>query len=113
MPVIGARTAGLVVASRLSEDVKTTVCILEVGQNLVETPEMFKDHNASMNDRVERFNTVPQPGIKNRSIYHQRGKTVEGTSSTDDLSNDRGHADDYDGEMLATGEIDVSRSTTS
>ncbi|KAF5355513.1 hypothetical protein D9758_006414 [Tetrapyrgos nigripes] len=118
--VVGAGTAGLVVASRLSEDVNTTVCILERGQNLVETPEMYipglRTRNAFMNDRTERFNTVPQPGIKNRSIYHPRGKTVGGTSSTnslifgrfvqnalpvldektDDLSNDRGHTDDYD-----------------
>ncbi len=97
--VVGSGSGGSVVASRLSEDPKTQVCLLEAGgpdkSILIHAPIGVaailprKMYNWA-------FETVPQPGLKGRKGYQPRGKTLGGSSSINAMLYVRGHPGDYD-----------------
>ena len=97
--VVGGGSGGAVVASRLTEDPKIQVCLLEAGgpdkSILIHAPIGI----AAMLPR--KFNnwayqTVPQPGLKGRKGYQPRGKTLGGSSSINAMLYVRGHPNDYD-----------------
>lgn len=98
--VIGAGTAGPVVASRISENPNVTVAILEAGGE--NTNDMSRMAGAFprvwRTDYDWQYNTVEQPGLNNRTIYHPRGRVVGGSSAINIGAWLRGVAQDYEWE---------------
>ena len=95
--VVGAGSAGSVLANRLSENSKAHVLVLEaggteIGPN-VENPSMWFTLLGSPIDWG--YNTVPQPGLNNRVIYEPRGKIIGGTSQLYLMMHIRGNSEDY------------------
>ena len=97
--VVGGGSAGCVVASRLTEDPGTSVCLLEAGGDtddwLVDTPAAFFMMVASPIHNWH-FNTVPQRALDGRRGYQPRGKGLGGSSAINAMVYIRGHRSDYD-----------------
>ena len=97
--VVGAGSAGCVIASRLSEDPSIRVCLLEAGgpdkSVLIHAPAGLA---AMLPTKINNYGyqTVPQPGLNGRRGYQPRGKTLGGSSSINAMLYVRGHRHDYD-----------------
>lgn len=96
--IIGAGSAGCVLANRLSKDSKNQVLVLEAGgpdSNLnIHIPGAYTKVHKSKEDWG--FWTEPQEHVMNRKIYLPRGKTLGGCSSTNAMAYVRGNKADYD-----------------
>ncbi|MDE1949599.1 MAG: GMC family oxidoreductase N-terminal domain-containing protein, partial [Burkholderiales bacterium] len=97
--VVGAGSAGAVLAGRLSEDPATRVLLLEAGP----PDTSFWIHlpigygKTMWSPAVNwRFETDPDPNMNGRRIYWPRGKTLGGSSSINGLIYIRGQREDYD-----------------
>jgi choline dehydrogenase len=97
--IVGAGSAGCVLANRLTADGKHSVLLLEAGPkdtNLwIHVPlgygKLFKAKTVNW-----MYQTEPEPGLDGRSIFQPRGKVLGGSSSINGLLYVRGQHEDYD-----------------
>ncbi|MEM9684485.1 MAG: GMC family oxidoreductase N-terminal domain-containing protein, partial [Pseudomonadota bacterium] len=98
--VVGAGSAGCVLANRLTEDPKTSVLLLEAGgkdSNMwIHIPAGFTK-TMSMPGVNWLFDSEPEPSSGNRPIPIPRGRVLGGSSSINGMLYVRGHRLDYDG----------------
>jgi len=97
--IVGAGSAGCVLANRLSEDAGTSVCVLEAGPKdwhpYIHLPAGFIKtfHMKGINWAYQQ---EPGPWTGGRSIYAPRGKTLGGSSSINGHIYNRGQRQDFD-----------------
>ncbi len=97
--IVGAGSAGCVLANRLSADGKHSVLLLEAGpkdSNLwIHVPlgygMLFKEKTVNW-----MYQTEPEPGLNGRQVFQPRGKVLGGSSSINGLLYVRGQHEDYD-----------------
>src|SRR3981189_238307 len=97
--IVGAGSAGCVLANRLSADGKHSVLLLEAGPkdtNLwIHWPlgygKLFKEKSVNW-----MYQTEPEPGLNGRQVFQPRGKVLGGSSSINGLLYVRGQHEDYD-----------------
>ncbi|CAA9502662.1 MAG: Oxidoreductase, GMC family [uncultured Solirubrobacteraceae bacterium] len=96
--IVGAGSAGCVLANRLSEDPGTRVLLLEAGgpdrSPNIKIPAAFAKQFRTKLDWD--FTTEPEPDVDNRSLYIPRGKSLGGSSSMNAMLYVRGRPLDYD-----------------
>src|SRR5204863_188935 len=96
--IVGAGSAGCVLANRLSEDAITSVCVLEAGPRdwhpYIHLPAGFIKtfHMKGINWAYQQ---EPGPWTGGRSIYAPRGKTLGGSSSINGHIYNRGQRQDF------------------
>lgn len=98
--VVGAGTAGCVLATRLSADPETTVLLVEAGpaadRNLLVRLPLGVGLLPNRTDLSWNYQTEPEPELDGRRIDVPRGRLVGGTGSINGSTHVRAHRLDYD-----------------
>jgi choline dehydrogenase len=97
--IVGAGSAGCVLANRLTADGKHSVLLLEAGPSdtnpWIHVPlgygRLFKEKAVNW-----MYQTEPEPGLNGRNVFQPRGKVLGGSSSINGLLYVRGQHEDYD-----------------
>ena len=97
--IVGAGSAGCVLANRLSADGRHSVLLLEAGPKdtnvWIHVPlgygRLFKEKTVNW-----MYQTEPEPGLDGRTVFQPRGKVLGGSSSINGLLYVRGQHEDYD-----------------
>ena len=97
--IVGAGSAGCVLANRLTADGKHSVLLLEAGPEdshlWIHIPlgygRLFKEKAVNW-----MYQTEPEPGLNGRNVFQPRGKVLGGSSSINGLLYVRGQHEDYD-----------------
>ena len=97
--IVGAGSAGCVLANRLTADGKYSVLLLEAGPEdshlWIHIPlgygRLFKEKAVNW-----MYQTEPEPGLNGRNVFQPRGKVLGGSSSINGLLYVRGQHEDYD-----------------
>ncbi|MCB8875671.1 choline dehydrogenase [Acidisoma silvae] len=98
--IVGAGSAGCVLANRLTEDGKTTVLVLEYGGS---DSSIFIQMPAALSIPMNRekynwfYETEPEPHLGGRRMHTPRGKVLGGSSSINGMVYIRGNAMDFEG----------------
>ena len=96
--IVGAGSAGCVLANRLSEDPDVSVCLVEAGppdtEEGLHIPVAFSQLYKTPFDWD--FATEPEPALDDRSVYLPRGRVLGGSSSLNAMIYIRGNRRDYD-----------------
>jgi choline dehydrogenase len=97
--IVGAGSAGCVLAARLSEDPDVSVALVEAGPpDTIENIHVPVAFSALFRTQVDwDYSTAAEPHADRRRIYLPRGKTLGGSSSTNAMVYIRGNRADYDG----------------
>lgn len=105
--IVGAGTAGCVLANRLTQDPNISVLLLEAGAK----DDYFRVHlpigflHVNDNPRTDwRYRTQPDAGLNGRSVSYPSGKILGGSSSINGMIYQRGQAQDYDRWAELTGD---------
>ncbi len=109
--IVGAGSAGSVLANRLTEDPATRVLVLEAGRS--DYPwDVFIHMPAALTFPIGsrfydwRYRSEPEPNLHNRQIHHARGKLLGGSSSINGMIFVRGNPLDYERWAAGTGMSD-------
>ena len=96
--VVGAGSAGCVLAARLTEDPSLSVLLLEAGgsDDVLEVHVPAAMYKTWRTRRDWNYTTEPQPGLDGRRLFWPRGKLLGGSSSINAMIYVRGAAADYD-----------------
>ena len=96
--IIGAGSAGCVLANRLSSNEKNSIALFESGLTdntwKVNMPSalLYTMHDPNMN---WKYYSEPEPYLNNRRIFCPRGKMIGGCSSHNGMVFVRGHPEDF------------------
>jgi choline dehydrogenase len=106
--IVGAGTAGCLLANRLSADASKRVLLIEAGRkddyHWIHIPVGYL--YCIGNPRTDwMYNTEPDAGLNGRALRYPRGKTLGGSSSINGMIYMRGQARDYDGWAQLTGDM--------
>src|SRR5918911_495355 len=97
--IVGAGSAGCVLAARLTEDPDVSVCLVEAGPpDTAENIHVPGQFGKLFKTQVDwDYSTAPEPFLDRRRVYLPRGKTLGGSSSMNAMIYIRGNRVDYDG----------------
>lgn len=106
--IVGAGTAGCVLANRLTQDKGVSVLLIEAGAKddyiWVHIPLGFR--HMIDNPRTDwRYRTQPEAGLNGRSLLYPSGKILGGSSSVNAMIYQRGQSQDYDNWADLTGDM--------